>query len=115
MWVKRFIAICVYAGLFNVYIWLITISTHYAHLLYDLLTISALLFYYFNNNTQNELNKGLNRILFFSVIGNFSVIFLYWTGILPGKKEMFYLFNGLIFANTIIIFTCMKRHGIAND
>jgi hypothetical protein len=66
--------------------------------------------------TDSYLHCKFNDVAFATILANFMINVANHAGIIGGTAPNLLLtFNGLIFANTIIIFTCMKRHGFLKD
>lgn len=105
------IAVLFYVSLFNVYVVILTISTHYAHLLYNYLTLLAMIFFYFNQFSNDERISCVNVTFGLCILCNFLLLILHWHGIINDSRSMFYTFNGLVFAVTIIHLVSGKRYG----
>lgn len=84
--------------------------------LYTLLTMGMVSFYLLDKKAGfiNILHKQFNYICLFSVYCNWLLILMIHQLIIK-SPNYFYIFNGLIFANTLIVFICMKRHGHINS
>lgn len=113
--------VLIYVIVFNLYIYLLANGF--------LKVIEARLFYYYLTGamtllswadlktiTKNEYHIQFNTIAFLSLFANFILNILnYHSVFLADAPNMFMIFNGLIFANTIIVLICMKRHGFFKD
>lgn len=109
----------IYSLLFNGYIFELTHQTVLTaggvRILYTSLTMGMVSFFLMDRfaGYVNYLHKQFSYLCMASVYSNWVLIIMIHLSIIQGTI-CFYLFNGLIFANTLIIFTCMRRHGINN-
>lgn len=109
------IVLCLYVGLFNVYIHEYTrIDEHYSKLFYDHLTIAALLFFLIDLKCGfvNYYHKQFNLLLILCVIMNNILRLLTHLGYLEDHKpqQMYYAFDFSVFVITLTIFFCELRY-----
>lgn len=110
------IVLILYVGLFNLYIYELPrpyMSLKECKLLYNYLTVSMLIFFVadLKYGFDNWLHAQLNFICILSVIINFILIILTHHVILKTPVEMFFVFNGSIFATTAMILICSTKYG----
>lgn len=103
--------LCLYVGLFNIYIYQFTrIDEHYSKLFYDCLTIGAISFFLIDlkSGFVNYHHKQFNLILILCVIVNNIIRLFTHLGILTDYKpqQMYYAFDISVFAITLTIFIC---------
>lgn len=103
-----------YVAMFNFYIYELTRSYHWSKIVYCLCMSGSLLFYHFNRYAECPTISGFNDMIFWAIIANFIITLCIYLDILINPKQMFYTFNGLIFAVTLSISTNMARHGYFN-
>jgi len=109
------IVVCLYVGLFNIYIYEVThIDAHYYKLFYDYLTIGALLFFLIDLKCGfvNYHHKQFNLLLILCVITNNILRLLTHLGYLQDDKPqpIYYAFNISVFFITLTIFFCEIRY-----
>jgi hypothetical protein len=114
------IALCLYVGLFNVYIHEVTrIDPHYSKLFYDWLTIGAISFFLIDIKCGfvNYHHKQFNLLLILSVIINNVLRLLTHFGTLRDDKpeQMYYSFNLSVFSITLTIFICGWKYKTFRD
>lgn len=109
------IMLCLYVGLFNIYIYEFTrINEHYSRLFYDYLTIAALSFFLIDLKCGfvNYHHKQFNLLLILCVIMNNVLRLLTHLGYLEASKpqQMYYTFDFSVFVITLTIFICELRY-----
>lgn len=62
--------------------------------------------------TEWTVHKQFNILSMLSVLANFVLIILTQHNILTNAKEMFYIFNSLIIALTLMIIINIHKHGL---
>lgn len=103
------LAILIYLCIFRFYLHELHISWHWANIIYNILTASALLFYHYNKCDTSIIDQ-LNDVLFWTIISNFILIILLRFDVIS-ELDMFHIFNGSIFAVTMMIGISFFRHG----
>lgn len=112
------IAIILYVGLFNFYIYELTrIPYRNAVLFYNYLTLSTVVYFLLDwkSGFINKWHEQLNLICILCVIVNYIIIILTHHVILTKPIPMFFAFNGGIFAVTILILINGVKHGYFKD
>jgi len=108
------IAIVLYALLFNFYIYELTrVQYRTAVLIYNYLTLSAVVFFLLDwkSGFVSKWHEQLNLICILCIIVNYLIIILTHHVILEKPIQMFYAFNGGIFAVSILILINGIKHG----
>jgi hypothetical protein len=114
------IILCLYVGLFNLYIYELTkIDIKSSKLFYNCLTLGAIVFFLIDSKAGfvNIYHKQFNFLLILCVIVNYIIIILTHYGILDGNRPIpvFYSFNGSVFAITLIIFERSIKYKVFNE
>lgn len=108
-----------YLGLFNIYIYELThgLSHRRCILMYSYLTgiMIAICFIDRIYITTWPVHRQFNILSIISILANFVLIILTQHNILTNAKEMFYIFNGLIIAFTLMIISSIHRYGLYQD
>lgn len=107
-----------YLLLFNFYIYQLThgLSIRRSSLLYNYITLGSLIFCFIDRDfIVSGMHRQFNTLYLLSLIANFILIILTHHVILTNPEEMFYTFNGLIFAVTTMIVISSYRHGHFKD
>lgn len=79
---------------------------------YITFSMTAICYIDLKNITKTEHHKTFNDIAWGSLFANFILNIFNHHGFFNSDGDnMFMWFNGLIFANTLIVLICMKRHG----
>lgn len=113
--------IVAYLVSFNLYIYLLSnglLGQSERRLMKEYITASmiALCLLDLKYITKNSSHKIFNDIAWACLFSNFILNIFNHHGLFNSNgANMFLWFNGLIFANTIIVLICMKRHGLIND
>jgi hypothetical protein len=84
---------------------------------YNCITLCMLLFVSFDyrNGFYSYWHLQFNAACFISLVINYILIILTHLQIINSPKDMFILFNGLIFVSTIVLFISLGRHGYLKD
>lgn len=108
-----------YLLLFNYYIWSMThgMQEHYYRLLYNYITISAIILYVADNKLGivNFIHEQFNFLFILCVIINYILIILTRHGIIANWQEIFWTFNGLVLFVTLMICYSIRKHNLLND
>lgn len=109
------VALILYVLSFNFYLYELThILTHRkATLLYNSITLSMLLFFILDLKLGfvSHLHEQLNLLCFLSVIANILLIICTHLFLIREPLALFFIFNGSIFATTLMVAISMYRHG----
>ena len=102
--------VCLYVGLFNVYMWNLLIWEVYkSKLLFTILTFGSLLFAFLDLKLGfvNDYHKQFNTLLFCCVFMNYGLIILKLLEVINPMtpQPMFYTFNGGVFFITCLLYT----------
>lgn len=109
--------IVVYLGVFNLYIYLLSnglLGQSERRLMYLYITggMTLLCLIDLKTITKNDHHIKFNDIAWLSLFANFILNIINHHGFFNNEgASKFLIFNGLIFANTIIVLICLKRHG----
>ncbi len=84
---------------------------------WQIINCGLLMFAFLDRRIKMVYNthKQLNEVCFFSVIVNFLVNIFGMSKIINHPEPVFYIFNGICFALTIIILISSKRHGFFTE
>lgn len=109
------IALILYVGLFNVYIYDLTrIDMRCSKLFYNYLTAGAVLFYLLDSKLGfvNSYHKQFSLLFILSILVNYVIIILVLSLVLHDNKpkQMFYSFNISVFVITLTIFICELKY-----
>ncbi len=83
--------------------------------LWNYYSIGGLLLVIFFVKPVGVFEKTINTVAKTVILITILTILLTNHAIITNPYWLLAEFNGLIFANTLIIFICMKRHGLIND
>lgn len=83
--------------------------------LWNYYSMAGLLCVIFFIRALTRLEKALMTISKICILTTILIILLTNHAIITNPYHLLIVFNGLIFANTLIILICMKRHGLIND
>lgn len=108
------VALCLYVGLFNLYIYDLTrIDITSSKLFYNYLTAGMTLFYLtdWKVGFVNKYHEQINFICILCVLVNYILIILTHHTIITRPIDMFFAFNGGVFVVTILIVINFIKHG----
>lgn len=112
------IALIVYVGLFNLYIYdLHRIDIKHSKLFYNYLTAGALAFALSDLKAGfvNGYHRQFNLLIFLSILVNYILIILVHSEVIGGVYPLFYCFNVPVFAITLTIFICELKYKTFRD
>lgn len=114
------VVVLVYWLLFNFYISELTherwLTTAGVKIFYTLLTSGMVVFYLLDKHFRyvSPIHRQYSLVCIGSVFCNWILILLTLCAVFDNAEAKFYWFNGLMFANTLIISICMKYYGLFN-
>lgn len=83
--------------------------------LWNYYSIGGLLCVVFFARALTALEKTIKVVAKICILTTILTILLTNHAIITNPYYLLFVFNGLIFVNTIIVLICMKRHGLIND
>lgn len=108
------IALCLYVGAFNLYLYELTkVDIRESKLFYNYTTAGMIAFFVIDLKTGFEsfYHRQFNLACILAVIANFVLIILTHHLIITKPIPMFFTFNSIIFITNLIILTTLGRHG----